>query len=423
MKNNVYNLNVEESIVANLIQDSELIEDLKITPEMFQDTQLANVLNFILDSGEVDLQAIYQKSRSDSNFLDADKLGALYNTDEVSRVTFRQDQQDLLEQYKNRKAQEITKAYLQTSMTKADRDNMQNELENINNISITNDNVLSKQLLTFVDNFLDDKPKQFIKTGLNNIDAQIYGFEPTQFITIGARPGAGKTAIALNMMYNMARNGYPVTFFSLETTDQNILNRLISSTSNVEGNKINFKNDLSEKEVTNVMTAIDRITKLENTGFQIIDKGHVTINDIKKVAKQKYDKPQIIFVDYLQLLKVDKPQKDRRLEIDDISRNLKLIAKENNCVIIALVQLNRGVESRQDKRPGLADIKESSGIEQDSNMVMFLYRDDYYDTSLQDDETGISEVECNVAKNRDGAVGTVLLNFHKFTQKFTSKVI
>lgn len=423
MKNNVYNLNVEESIVANLIQDSELIEDLKITPEMFQDKQLSSVLDFILDNGEVDMQAIYQKSRSDNSFLDTDKLGALYNTDEVSKVTFRQDQQDLVENYKNRKTQEITKAYLQTPMTKVDRDNMQNELENINNISITNDNVLSKQLLTFVDNFLDDEPKQFIKTGLSNIDAQIYGFEPTQFITIGARPGAGKTAIALNMMYNMARNGYPVTFFSLETTDQNILNRLVSSTSNVEGNKINFKNDLSEKEVTNVMTAIDRITKLENTGFQIIDKGYVTINDIKKVAKQKYDKPQIIFIDYLQLLKVDKPQKDRRLEIDDISRNLKLIAKENNCVIIALVQLNRGVESRQDKRPGLADIKESSGIEQDSNMVMFLYRDDYYDTSLQDDETGISEVECNVAKNRDGSVGTVLLNFHKFTQKFTSKVI
>lgn len=423
MKNNVYNLNIEESIVANLIQDSELIEDLKITSEMFQDKQLATVLNFILDSGEVDLQAIYQKSRSESSFLDTDKLGALYNTDEVSKVTFRQDQQDLVEQYKNRKAQEITKSYLQSSMTKAERDNMQNELETLNNISITNDNVLSKQLLTFVDNFLDDKPKQFIKTGLNNIDAQIYGFEPTQFITIGARPGAGKTAIALNMMYNMARNGYPVTFFSLETTDQNILNRLVSSTSNVEGNKINFKNDLSDKEVTNVMNAIDRINKLENTGFQIIDKGHVTINDVKKVAKEKHEKPQIIFIDYLQLLKVDKPQKDRRLEIDDISRNLKLIAKENNCVIVALVQLNRGVENRQDKRPGLADIKESSGIEQDSNMVMFLYRDDYYDVSLQDDETGISEVECNVAKNRDGSVGTVLLNFHKFTQKFTSKVI
>lgn len=423
MKNNVYNLNIEESIVANLIQDSELIEDLKITSEMFQDKQLATVLDFILDSGEVDLQAIYQKSRSDSSFLDTDKLGALYNTDEVSKVTFRQDQQDLVEQYKNRKAQEITKSYLQSSMTKAERDNMQNELETLNNISITNDNVLSKQLLTFVDNFLDDKPKQFIKTGLSNIDAQIYGFEPTQFITIGARPGAGKTAIALNMMYNMARNGYPVTFFSLETTDQNILNRLVSSTSNVEGNKINFKNDLSDKEVTNVMNAIDRINKLENTGFQIIDKGHVTINDVKKVAKEKHEKPQIIFIDYLQLLKVDKPQKDRRLEIDDISRNLKLIAKENNCVIVALVQLNRGVENRQDKRPGLADIKESSGIEQDSNMVMFLYRDDYYDVSLQDDETGISEIELNVAKNRDGSVGTVLLNFHKFTQKFTSKVI
>ncbi|WNM55281.1 hypothetical protein CoNPh27_CDS0015 [Staphylococcus phage S-CoN_Ph27] len=92
-------------------------------------------------------------------------------------------------------------------------------------------------------------------------------------------------------------------------------------------------------------------------------------------------------------------------------------------MIVALSQLSRGVESRQDKRPTLSDLKESGGIEQDSNMVMFLYREDYYDTTLQDDTTGISEIELNVAKNRDGSVGTVLLNFHKFTQKYTSKVI
>lgn len=365
MKNNIYNLNTEQSILANIIQNNELIDDLKVTPDMFQDEGIANVLNFILEKGEVDIQSIYQKSRTDNKFMDTDTIGALYNSDEVSKVLFKTDQNDLLEQYKSRRVQEITKDYLKTPMTKQDRENMQSEIESVNSISIGNENKLSNQLLNFVDNFLDDEPKQFIKTGLSNVDAQIYGFEPTQLITIGARPGAGKTAIALNMMYNMARNGYPVTFFSLETTDQNILGRLVSSTSNVEGNKINFKNDLSDKEVSQVMAAIDRLDKLDKTGFQIIDKGHVTINDVKRVAKQKYDKPQIIFIDYLQLLKVDKPQKDRRLEIDDISRNLKLIAKENNCVIIALVQLNRGVESRQDKRPGLADIKESSGIEQD----------------------------------------------------------
>lgn len=423
MKSNVYSLNTEQSILANLIQDSSLIDDLKISPEMFQDQSAANVLRFILERGEVNIQEIYQKSRSDHSFMSTDMLGALYNTDEVTQVMFKNDQQDLLEQYKSRRVQEITREYIKTPMTKQERENMQSEIESVNNISMNEDNKLSKQLLTFVDDFLDDKPKQFIKTGLSNVDAQIYGFEPTQLIVIGARPGAGKTAIALNMMYNIARNGYPVSFFSLETTDQKILSRLVSSTSGVSGNKIDFKNDLSDKEVTQVMSAIDRLSNLKSSGFQIIDSGYVTMNDIRRVAKEKHDKPQVIFIDYLQLIKVEGSKKDRRLEIDEISRNLKLIAKENNCVIVALSQLSRGVESRQDKRPTLSDLKESGGIEQDSNMVMFLYREDYYDTTLQDDATGISEIELNVAKNRDGSVGTVLLNFHKFTQKYTSKVI
>ena len=278
-------------------------------------------------------------------------------------------------------------------------------------------------MLEFVDNFLSDEPKNFIKTGLENIDRQIIGFEPTQLIILGARPGAGKTAVALNMMYNIARNGYPVTFFSLETTDQKILERLVSSTSNVDMLKIIQKTNISDKEANRVMQSVDKIDKLHSTGFEIIDKAHVTQQDIRQAAMKQYDKPQVIFIDYLQLLNPDKSQKDRRLDVEKISRDLKIIAKENNCVIIALSQLSRGVEQRQNKRPMLSDLRESGSIEQDANMVMFLYREDYYDEMLQDKETGISEVECNVAKNRDGVVGMVPLNFHKFTQKFTSKVI
>ena len=421
--NKVFNLTEDEAILANILQNDDLLENLKIKPEMFSDGSVAIVIDYLLNEGKVDLNALYHKARKTNNFMSVERIGSLYNSDEVYKSFFMQEQRDVLEKYKIREINRITKEFQQSLMTEQDRLYMVEEIERIEQLSIKTENTLKNQLLEFVDNFLSDEPKNFIKTGLENIDRQIIGFEPTQLIVLGARPGAGKTAIALNMMYNIARNGYPVTFFSLETTDQKILERLVSSTSNVDTLKIVQKTNISDKEANRVMQAVDKIDKLHGTGFEIIDKAHVTQQDVRQAAMKKYDKPQVIFIDYLQLLNPDKSQKDRRLDVEKISRDLKIIAKENNCVIVALSQLSRGVENRQNKRPMLSDLRESGSIEQDANMVMFLYREDYYDEMLQDKETGISEVECNVAKNRDGVVGMVPLKFHKFTQKFTSKVI
>lgn len=420
---NVFQLNTDEAILANLLQNNELLEELKIKPAMFRDGSVAIVIDYILNSGKVDLNDLYYKSRNESNFMSSERLGSLYNSDEVSKGFFMQEQTDLLEDYKKREITRITNDFRKSAMTEKDRLYMLEEINEVEKLNIRTINTLKNQLLEFVDNFLSDEPKQFIKTGIENIDRQIIGFLPSQLIVLGARPGAGKTAIALNMMYNMARNGYPVTFFSLETTDQSILERLISSSSNVNSFKIIQKKDITESEVSRVMKSVDTINKLHETGFEIIDQAHVTQQDVRQATMKQYDKPHVVFIDYLQLLNSDKSQRDRRLDVEKISRDLKIIAKENNCVIIALSQLSRGVENRQNKRPMLSDLRESGSIEQDANMVMFLYREDYYDEMLQDKETGISEVECNIAKNRDGVVGTVNLNFHKFTQKFTSKVI
>ena len=420
--NKVFNLTTDESILANILQNHDLLEKLKIRPDMFQDGMVASVIDYLLTEGKVDLKELYYKARNTDDFMNVERIGGLYNSDEVIKGLFMQEQREVLEEYKKRAINDITKDFQKSSMTEKDRLYMQDEIRKVEELNIRTVNTLKNQLIEFVDNFLSDDPKTFIKSGLENVDKQIIGFEPTQLIVLGARPGAGKTAIALNMMYNIARNGYPVTFFSLETTDQKILERLISSTSNVPSLKIVQKTDITDDEANRVMKSVDTINGFHETGFEIVDKGYVTQQDVRQATMKQYDKPHVVFIDYLQLLNSDKPQQDRRLDVEKISRDLKLIAKENNCVIIALSQLSRGVEGRQDKRPMLSDLRESGSIEQDANMVMFLYREDYYDESLQDKETGISEVECNVAKNRDGMVGMVPLNFHKFTQKFTSKV-
>lgn len=421
--NKVFNLTTDESILANILQNHDLLEKLKIKPKMFKDGMVASVIDYLLTEGKVDLKALYYKARNTEQFMSVERIGSLYNSDEVLKSLFMQEQREVLEEYKKREINNITKEFQKSSMTEKDRLYMQDEIREVEELDIRTINTLKNQLVEFVDNFLSDDPKTFIKTGLESIDKQVIGFEPSQLIVLGARPGAGKTAIALNMMYNIAKNGYPVTFFSLETTDQKILERLISSTSNVNGLKIVQKTDITDNEANRVMKAVDKVNSFHETGFEIVDQAYVTQQDIRQATMKQYDKPHVVFIDYLQLLNSDKPQRDRRLDVEKISRDLKIIAKENNCVIIALSQLSRGVESRQDKRPMLSDLRESGSIEQDANMVMFLYREDYYDESMQDKETGISEVECNVAKNRDGMVGTVGLNFHKFTQKFTSKDI
>ena len=145
--------------------------------------------------------------------------------------------------------------------------------------------------------------------------------------------------------------------------------------------------------------------------------------DIRRAAstmKQESDR-NVIIIDYLTLMKSDTNFRDRRLEVEDISRKLKVIALEYNCTVIALSQLSRGVEGRNDKRPMMSDLREAGGIEQDADVIFMLHREDYYDREKADEVTGISELECIIAKNRNGATGTATLNFHKKIQRFVNQ--
>ena len=269
-----------------------------------------------------------------------------------------------------------------------------------------------------MENILSDKPKTFITTSFKRLDEKIHGFEEGQLNVLAGRPSTGKTALALNIVWNLAKEGYPTTFFSLETGGNNIVERLTSAISNVPLYKIKKSDGLSDDEVDIVMAAINSIK--QHSHFRIEDHAQITPQDVREIAMRQSDKPHVICIDYLQLMKSDLPQKDRRLEVEKISRDLKIIAKETGCLIIALSQLSRGVESRQDKRPMMSDLREAGGIEQDANMIFMLYRDDYYNRELADDDTGKSDIELNVAKNKDGETGVVELQFFKKTQRFYS---
>ena len=289
------------------------------------------------------------------------------------------------------------------------------ELQKLNKLSIDKKNPTDEYIKQVMSDTLSDEPRALITTGFKSMDSKIYGFEKGQLNVIAARPSLGKTALALNMMWTMATEGYPTTFFSLETTGDLVVQRMVSSIANVELTELKRSSNLGIEKTDKVMKALDLIKK---SGLNIFAESDLTPQRVREQAMKQTDKPQIIFIDYLQLMKSDIPTNDRRVEVETISRDLKNIANETGSIIVLLSQLNRGVESRNDKRPMMSDLKESGGIEADANMIMMLYREDYYDREAVDTFTGKSELEVNIAKNKDGETGVIKLDFFKKTQRF-----
>lgn len=250
-------------------------------------------------------------------------------------------------------------------------------------------------------------------TGFNALDLKLTGLRGGQLIILAARPGMGKTALALNMaQFAALRTGKGVGIFSLEMTRGELVGRMLTTQSMIDAGRIRTGN-LDQDEWTRLLDASD---ELRGTRVYIDDTPALPIGDLRaRSRKLAADDPSLglIVIDYLQLMRGDDPKAPRVQQVGDISRGLKALAKDLDVPVIALSQLNRGVESRQDKRPMLSDLRESGAIEQDADVILFIYRDDYYDKDSQ--EPGVAEVI--IAKQRAGSTGTVKLAFQgRFTR-------
>ena len=243
-----------------------------------------------------------------------------------------------------------------------------------------------------------------VPSGFLDLDAKTAGFRPGTLNILAARPAMGKTALALNCLANAAIDHHvPAAFFSLEMTKEELGNRLLSARARIPGDKMrtgNFEDD----EWNRLLQAMESII---NAPIYVDETPAISITKLSAKARRLKTESNIglIVIDYLQLMTGTGATNSREQEISEISRNLKSLAKELNIPVIALAQLNRGVESRPDKRPMLQDLRESGAIEQDADIIMFIYRDDYYNPTTE--KKGISEVI--VAKQRSGPTGTVEL--------------
>lgn len=256
-----------------------------------------------------------------------------------------------------------------------------------------------------------------IDTGLKALQSATGGFQNGDLIILAARPSMGKTDVMLHFSkYAGWRNCLPV-IFSLEMKSEKLRDRLIASTGGFNRSKMkNVSKYLSEKQKETWMAVLNKVAE---TNIEIFDKSGQSISEIRmkirKIHNQNPDKQLIIFIDYLTLIKPSEDLKNNmHLAVSDISKSLKAIAKEFNCPVISLAQLSRSVEKRPDKRPMLSDLRESGSIEEDADIVMFLYRDAYY-TKDEDDDS----LEIIIAKNREGTVGMVKAKYNKFTGAIT----
>jgi replicative DNA helicase len=255
-----------------------------------------------------------------------------------------------------------------------------------------------------------------LSTGMRDLDMKINGLNNSDLFLLAARPAMGKTAFALNLCLNVAKKyNRTVAMFSLEMSREQLAMRLLSIESFVELQKM-ATGKLTEEEWTKLGMAS---SALSQTDIRVDDNPAITVAEMNAKLR-RLDNLGLVIIDYLQLMNgsgYGKTAENRVNVVSDISRSLKIMAKELNVPVICLSQLSRGPEGRTDKRPMLSDLRESGAIEQDADEVLFLYRDEYYHENTED--KGIAE--CIVAKNRHGEVGTVKLQWIPQYQTFTDR--
>ncbi len=253
-----------------------------------------------------------------------------------------------------------------------------------------------------------------LSTGLRDLDRAISGLNRSDLILLAARPGMGKTSMALNILLDAGkRSGKKVAFFSLEMSREQLALRLISSECFVDNKKL-VTGKLSDQDWESVAAAAD---SLNRSTILIDDDSSITVADINAKCRRVEDLGLVV-IDYLQLMqsaggKASDRGANRQQIVSDISRSLKIMAKELDVPVLCLSQLSRANESRQDKRPMLSDLRESGAIEQDADIVLFLYREGYYNKDTENPNLA----ECIIAKNRHGETGTVEL---QWTPEFTT---
>lgn len=409
---------IEESILGTIMKEPHLLMDTDLKPEYFQYHENRNLLIAFRELQRkglvIDMVTLITMTDHQS-YGGAGKLNKIQNLANVDKFDSYVD--ILLERWREREKQNILEIAKQENwsierITKALDDLTDNLVDDRSNI---------KELVLEVaeDPWKKREVPKGIQVGLNQLQNALSGLQKTDLIIVAARPSMGKTDFMLHLAKQAGWSGCIPIVFSLEMSAEKLRDRLIASTGNY--NRFKMKNTyerLTEQQKAVWMQVIGRVSE---TNIEIFDKSGQTLSEIRmKIRKVKNENPGkdiVVFIDYLTLIKpMDDHKGNMHLAISDISKGLKGIAKEFNCPVVSLAQLSRSVEKRNDKRPILSDLRESGSIEEDADVVMFLYRDAYYTKDEND-----NSLEIIIAKNREGETGIIKAKYNKYTGAITDE--
>lgn len=266
--------------------------------------------------------------------------------------------------------------------------------------------------------FEQENSKTGVLTGLLDLDKLLNGFQDAELTIIAARPSMGKTDTMNHIALKAGWDGYLPIIFSLEMSRTSLIDRLIAATGNF--NRLKMRNPYEYFTDGQKEKWMSTLGMLDNANIEIDDRAGMTVPQIRatarKIIKANPDKKPVILIDYLQIIRVSNPRDNQTQAIGQISWDLKQMAKEFNCPVICLAQLNRSVEQRQDKRPVMSDLRDSGNIEQDADVIAFLYRDDYYAKESERQNM----LEFIIAKHRNGPTGTVFASYVKDTGRLSN---
>ncbi len=411
-----HNLEAEQNIIGSLLLNNDAISTTDLTPDDFYRTQHQIIYKAIwdlFDQGVNVNPATLASHLKEKGHLE-DVGGASYIAD-IFEATV--TAADLPYWAKVVKEKRIKRDLIEKAIKVIDKsfNGVENIEELINfaqsqmlNIEpATNGNYqgmwsISKEGLKSLERAFENKSLiTGIPSGLEKPDRLLSGFQKSDLILVGARPSMGKTALAVNICKGATREGYKVGFFSLEMSKGQLFKRFLAAESHINLSKLRTGN-FEDYEWSNLLAKSAQLAEL---GIFIDDSPRLSSGEINARARvmKKKEGIDLLIIDYLQRVREKKSYPNRHLEMSEIAQNLKSLAKELNIPIVALSQLNRGVEARNDKRPTLADLKESGDLEQEADIVIFLYRDDYYNQDSKD--KGIAEFW--ITKHRNGPTGMI----------------
>lgn len=421
------NEKAEEILLGSILQDNSILEEITLLPEHFLDLSNRNLYKAMVKIAKKGFPidgASLRDELGETGFLFIGGNEGLesYKKTVPSTNAFKTYVSLILNQWKVETAKIYIQSVMNTDINVNSIQNLIKKLSQVDENGTQDEFNLKEHLIKMYELVTVPTPKERsgIVTGYIDIDNRTDGFQENDLVIIGARPSMGKTAFLLNLALNagIISKAIPV-IFSLEMTSESLIKRMMSRIAKVNGMKL--KNPYHYTNDDEKTRWIKGLSVLEDVKPEIYDKPKQTVSEmrakVRKIKKENPDRKVIIFIDYLTLIKPSQDYKgNMHAQITEISADLKAMAKDFKCPVVCLAQLSRMVEQRKEKQPMMSDLRESGSIEQDADVIMLLYRDEYYNPDTEDKNI----LEVNVAKNRDGEVGTVRLQYEKEINKIES---